>query len=118
RPHHDSGVLMKNAVIALSAALAVTGCRTSDLDTSVDNSYTSTIKEAREEYSLGQKAKVFWTDFLLDVTDMISVGVSAGNGIHANLHFTKLWEAGVGYFGGYEAGILPRAIGAWEKKNV
>lgn len=109
---------MKNAVIALSAALAFAGCRVADVDTSLDNQYSSTIKEAREEYSLGEKAKVFWTDFLLDVTDMISLGVSAGNGIHANAHVTKLWEAGVGYFGGYEAGILPRAIGAWQKKNV
>jgi hypothetical protein len=49
---------------------------------------------------------------------MISLGLSAGNGLHANVHATRLWEVGLGYFGGYEAGILPRAIGAWQKKSA
>jgi len=107
---------MRHALAAVILSTAFIGC--TSVDTDANNEYHCLLKQADERYGWAGKAKNYWLGLLLDVTDVGKVGVSAGLGIEADLHLTKLVQAGAGYFGGWRAGLLPRAGGVWKEKGM
>ena len=107
---------MRQALAAVVLSTAFLGC--TSIDTDANNEYHCLIKQADERYDWGGKAKNYWLGLLLDLTDVGKIGVSAGLGIEADLHLTKFLEGGAGYFGGWRAGLLPRAGGVWKEKSV
>jgi hypothetical protein len=96
-------------VIAFLAVVA-TGCTTMESTTKY-NAYRKTVDKLTFPQYLGMTCK----DLGLDLTDILSAGISFGPGILIDVQFTKIGEIGAGYSDVATMGWYRRAAGTYRE---
>jgi hypothetical protein len=103
---------MKGFVAAASLALlaAVTGCQSAP-------SYKAYTDET-QSWGYGRRIATMLKDEALDLTDIIQLDLSAGEGLLANVRATKLVQVGGGHLNGIKGGWNQRSLGFWKERRT
>jgi len=106
---------MKNSMILLLVCvlgLALTvGCQTNP-------KFEKYSERVYQETGTFQKFYTYFWDRLLDLTDIVYLDLSVGDGSLFNLHFTKHLQVGAGYRDAVCFGVMPRSFGMWQDDRV
>ncbi|MBI1849356.1 MAG: hypothetical protein HYR85_03325 [Planctomycetes bacterium] len=103
---------MKGSVAAASLAVlfAVTGCQSAP-------SYKAYTDET-DSWGFGRKVATLLKDEALDLTDIVQIDLSAGEGLLANVRATKLAQIGAGHLNGVKGGWNQRSLGVWKERRT
>jgi hypothetical protein len=98
------------AVSGLVAVFAMTGCQSAP-------SYRAYTSET-QSWGYGRKVSTMFKDQFLDLADIVTVNLNAGEGLLVNARPTKLAQVGGGHFNGVKFGWNQRAVGFWREHRT
>lgn len=108
------------ALIGLGLSLiasGLVGCRVYDYDQVELSEQYQTVADVKRDWSYTDRLYVATKDVVWDLLDIVSIDTSWGDGLIANAHFTRLANAGFGWFDGMRVGWNQRASGTWAERG-
>jgi len=105
--------------LACSALLAsgLVGCRVYDYDQVELSQEYQTVADVKRDWSYTDRLYVSCKDVWWDLLDIVSLDTSWGDGLIANVHFTRFGNLGLGWFDGLRLGWNQRASGTWAERG-
>ncbi len=107
-------VLVAMAHAAEAPKTTLQGTTAGGLRKAADGQATATDAEAS---SVGAQAGHYFLSRFYDLMDCVDFSVGTGPGLYANVHATKLVQAGGGYSKAYHVGMRGRSVGVWREKR-
>jgi hypothetical protein len=110
------GLLACGAAVLTVAGL-LSGCRVYDYDQVELSQQYQTVADVKRDWSYTDRLYVAAKDVCWDLLDVVSLDTSWGDGMIANVHFTRFANAGLGWFDGLRVGWDQRASGTWAERG-